>query len=59
MGWSLKSKMPDYYLKRKTKEQSNQTSLDMQARMMSDAGEANERIQEDELLRRFLSGDNP
>jgi integrase len=58
MGWSLNSRMPEYYLQRKTRQQSAKASTKMQERAMRDADEAKKRIQEDEDLRRFLSGEN-
>lgn len=55
MGWSPMSRMPEYYLKRKTRQQAAKASMGAQHRVMSDADEAKKRIQEDEDLRQFLS----
>jgi integrase len=58
MGWSPTSEMPEYYLQRKTREQGTKASVGVQQRVMRDVDQAKMRIQEDEDLRRFLSGEH-
>jgi len=56
-GWSPRTRMADYYLRRKTKHQAGEASLAVQNQITREANDAKLRIQEENELRRFLSGD--
>jgi hypothetical protein len=51
--------MADYYLRRKTKRQAGEASLAVQDQVTREANDAKLRVQEENELRRFLSGDMP